>query len=126
MLSCVRLDNTHHASQFRCFAEQRGAVELLRGSAAILEGVKNADGIELGIRFPHEPLDVLLAVPAIIIATVGYDQQGSFSGVCPSHLTESQINGIQQGGLALRRASEHAALQVFDIGSEPTQEVSAL
>src|SRR5258706_224677 len=70
-------------------------VHCTRSNDPILEGVKNDDGIELGIRFPDEPLDVLLGVPAIIIATVGYDQQGSFSGVCPSHLTESQINGIE-------------------------------
>src|SRR5208337_4406426 len=92
--------------QFRDFTEQRRPVELLRRSITISKRVKNADGIELSIRFSDQALDIVLVVPAMIIASIGKDEQGTFGVVCTPHLAEAQVDGIQQRGPA-PRGSKH-------------------
>ena len=57
-------------------------------------------------------------VPAMIIASVGYDEQRFLCVVCPFHLTQAQINSVQQRRLAARRGKHQTALQFFHAGSE--------
>src|SRR5208282_1189237 len=95
------LDGKHAATrQFRNFAEQRGAVEFFRRPITISERVKNADGIELGIRFSDQAFDIVLVVPTMIITSTGKDEQGTFGVVCTPHLAETEVDSIEQGGPA--------------------------
>ena len=80
---------------FRDFVEQCGSVEFLWRSTAISDRVKDANGVELRIRFSHQSLDIFLGVATTIIATIGNDQLCSCAGTSASHLTEPQINGTE-------------------------------
>src|SRR5208337_1772877 len=99
--------------QFCNFGEQRRAVELFRRTISISKRVVDADGIELGVGFLYQPLDIVLVVPTMIISSIGKDEQGAFGVVCTPHLAESQVDSVQKGGPALWGSQHHAALQVF-------------
>src|SRR5882724_395964 len=55
----------------RDIGEQRRPIELFRGTRAISKRVKNPNGIELGVSFAHQPLDIAFVVPTMIISSVG-------------------------------------------------------
>src|SRR5271157_1089825 len=113
------------SSQFRNFTEQRRSVELLRRSTTISERVKKSDGIELGIRFFDQALDIVLVVPTMIITSIGKDEQGTFGVVCTPHLAEAQVDGIQQRRPAPGGSEHHAALQVLHTVGERTGQLRA-
>src|SRR4029077_20427078 len=58
------------AGHFRYFIEKRGTIEFFRGPA-VSRLVKDADGIELGVGFLHQTLDIAFVVPTMIIASIG-------------------------------------------------------
>src|SRR5579883_3410054 len=121
------LDRENAATrEFRDLGEQRRSVQLLRGAIAITKRVENADGIELGVRLFDQPLDVVLVVPTMIIPSIGKNQQGTLGVTCTPHLTEAKIDGVEQGGAAMRRSNHHAGLQVFDAVGESTGQLRAL
>ena len=88
------------AGEFCHFIEQRGAIEFLRSAAAISERLKYADGLQLSIRLPHQPLDIFLAVPAVVISSVRDDQQGSFAVSSGAHFAQAQIDRIEKRSAA--------------------------
>src|SRR6266446_4412053 len=59
------------ARHLRNFAQQRRTVEFFRSTIAVTKRVKDADGIELGVGFLYETLDVAFIVPTMIISPVG-------------------------------------------------------
>src|SRR6266446_237942 len=59
------------ARHFRNFAQQRRTVEFFRRTIAVTKRVKDANGIELGVGFLYETLDVAFIVPTMIISPVG-------------------------------------------------------
>ena len=99
---------TRHLRNLR---EEGWPVELLGRSATVFQGIKDADGVELGIRFPYETLQVALAVATVIIASIGQNEQRSPADVCPAHLAEPQIDGVQERGAAFGRSQHHLALK---------------
>src|SRR5208283_394990 len=113
-------------SQFRNFTEQRRPVELLRRSTPIPKRVKNADGIELGIRFSDQALDIVFVVPTMIITSIGKDEQGTFGVVCTPHLAEAEVDGIEKRRPAPGGSEHHAALQVLHTVGEGAGELGAL
>jgi len=62
---------TRARRHFGNFAEERRTVELFGRPVAITKRVKDADGIELGVRFLYQPLDIALVVSTMIIPSVG-------------------------------------------------------
>jgi len=109
--------------EFRDLGKKRGTVELFRRTIAITKRVKNADGIELRIGFFHEPLDIVLVVPTMIIASIGEDEQGTFSVVCTPHLAKAEIDSIEESGPPFGSSHHHAALEVFDAVGEGAREL---
>src|SRR5882762_3965653 len=112
--------------EFRDFSEQLRSVELLDRLSAVAYRIKNTDGVQLGVCLSNQTLDVALGIPTMIVATVGDDKQSASSVMCVFHLSESQIDRIEQSGGAFRRHSEHASLNFFDIVREPTEELDAI
>src|ERR1700741_803048 len=104
--------------KFGDLGKKRRSVELFRRTIAITKRVKNADGIELGVGFFYETLDIVLVVPTMIIASIGEDEQGTFGVVCTPHLAKAEIDGVEEGGSAFGSGHHHAALQVFDAVGE--------
>src|ERR1700730_10998980 len=102
------------ASHLRNFPKERRTVQFFRCAIAISERVKNADGIELGVRFFYQPLDIVLTISTMIIASVRQNEQGALGVTCTPHLTKTQINSVQQRGAALWHRQHHPALQIFD------------
>jgi hypothetical protein len=51
--------------------QERRAVQFFRGPIAISKRIENSDCIELSVGFLHQPLDIALVVPTVIIASVG-------------------------------------------------------
>src|SRR3974390_1086453 len=98
--------------------KERRTVELFRRTIAITKRVKNADVIELSIGFFHEPLDIVLVIPTMIITSIGEDEQGTFGVVCTPHLAKAKIDCIEESGPALWGSHHHAALKVFDAVGE--------
>ena len=96
------------------FAQQRRAIEFFRRAAPISKRVKDAHGIKLGIGLFYQAPDIAFVVPTVIIAPVRYYEQSTFSVVRAPHLTEPQINGIEESSAALGRGEHHTALQVLD------------
>jgi hypothetical protein len=92
--------------QFRHFTQQRGPIQFLWRSAAVIQWVKDADRIQSGIRLSRQPLDIVFMVPTMVIAAVGYDEQGPFGVSSGPHLAEAQIYRIEQGSAAFRRCRE--------------------
>src|SRR5215469_3756298 len=108
------LDSENAATgKFRNLGEQRWAVQLFRGTVPVAKRVEDADGIELGVGFPDQALDVVLVVPTMIIPSIGKNQQGTLGVMCTPHLAETQIDGVQERRAATRGGHQHAALQVF-------------
>src|SRR5208283_2824943 len=120
--------NSEHApaSQFGDIGEQRWTVEFLCCAIAIAKRVIKANGIELGICFLDQPLDIVLIVSTMIIASIGKDEQGTFGVVCTPHLRETEIHSVQEGSPALWGSEHHAALQVFNAVGEGAGEFGAL
>src|SRR5271154_3266757 len=114
------------SGEFCNFGEERRAVELFRSTIAITKRVVDADGIELGVGFLDEALDVALVVPTVIIPSIGKNQQGTFRVVCSPHLAEAEINGVEQRGAALGSGEKHAALQVFHAVGEGAGQLGTL
>src|SRR6516165_10776052 len=108
--------------EFGDLGKQRRAVELFRRTIAITKRVKNADGIELSVGFLHEPLDIVLVIPTMIIASIGEDEQGTFGVMCTPHLAEAEVDRVEQSGPALWGSHHHAALQVLDAVGEGARE----
>ena len=100
--------------------QQRGAVQLLRSPATITKRVKDANRIELGVRLFHQPLDIALVVPTMIVTPIGYDEQGPFGVLGTPHLAEPKIDCIEQSRSTLRGRHHHAALQILDAVCEFT------
>jgi hypothetical protein len=90
----------------RHFTQQRGPIQFLWRSAAVIQWVKDADRIQSGIRLSRQPLDIVFMVPTMVIAAVGYDEQGPFGVSSGPHLAEAQIYRIEQGSAAFRRCRE--------------------
>src|SRR5271154_5311161 len=86
--------------KIRDLGKQRRAVQFFGRPIAISERVENADGVELGIRFLNQPLDIVLVVPTMIIASIGKDEQGAFGVACTPHLGEAEIDGVEERGSA--------------------------
>src|ERR1700752_202088 len=80
----------------RHFRKQRRPVQLFVGPRPNADRIENADCIELAIGFLPVVLYVVLIVPAMIISSVGYDEQGSFGVVCTPHLASTQVVRIEQ------------------------------
>src|SRR5580692_2999090 len=114
------------ARQFRNLRQERRTVELLWRAIAITKGVVNADGIELGIGFLNQPLDIAFVVPTMIIPSIGKNEQGTLGVMCTPHLAKAEVDGVQQGGAAFGGSKQHAALQVFHAVGEGTGEFGAL
>ena len=56
--------------KFGDLGKKRRSVELFRRTIAIPQRVKYADGIELGVGFLYQSLDIALVVPTMIIASI--------------------------------------------------------
>src|SRR2546428_2687844 len=108
---------TPPAGQLRQFAQQRMPVQFFR-CAPVTHRVVDADGIELNVGLLDEVFDVAFRVPTMIIASVGYNEQGPFGVVCTPHLAQAQVDGIEQGGAAVRRGVHQARLQLLDTVGE--------
>lgn len=106
--------------------EHCGPVEFFSGAIAITKRVIKANGIELGVCFLNEPLDIVLVVPTMIIAPIGKDEQGTFGVMCTPHLTEPEVDSVQKGSPALRGSQHHPALKIFDTVGKRAGEFSAL
>src|SRR5215472_476216 len=63
------------ACHLRDFTQEGGAVELFHSAAAIPKRVKDTDRIQLSIGFFHQPLDFTFIVAAMVIASIGQDEQ---------------------------------------------------
>src|ERR1700722_5414071 len=92
--------------QFCHFIEQSGPIEFLRRSITVVQGVKNADRVQLGICFSHESPDIALVVSAMVISSVGYDEQSPFAVSSGLHLAEAQIDPIEERSATFRRGRE--------------------
>src|SRR6516164_1919312 len=112
--------------EFRDLGKKRRTVELFRRTIAITKRVKNADGIELSVGFFHEPLDIVLVIPTMIISSIGEDEQGTFGVVCTPHLAEAKVDCIEESGPALWGSHHHAALKVFDAVGEGARKFGPL
>src|ERR1700741_1888490 len=89
--------------QFCHFSEQRGPIEFLRRSVAVIQWVKDADRVQLAICLSHQPLDIVLIVPAMVISPVGYDEQSPFGVSSGFHLAKAQIDPIEERSATFRR-----------------------
>jgi len=114
------------ARQFGQLSEKRGTVEFFRRTIAITKRVVNADGVELGVRFLNEALDIVLVVPTMIIASIGENEQGTFGVMCTPHLAQTKVDSVQKGSPALRGSHHHSGLQIFDRVGEGTSKLGAL
>src|SRR5215469_9939370 len=115
------LDSENAATrEFRNFGEQRRAIQLFRGAIPIPKRVEDSDGIELGIGFLDQALDIVFVVPTMIIPSIRKNEQGTFGVMCTPHLAEPQINSVQKRRSAPWRGNQHAALQVLDAVGERT------
>jgi len=110
------------AGQFGEFGEKRRTVEFFRRAIAITKRVINTDGVELGVRFLHEPLDIVLVVPTMIIASIGENQQGTFGVMCTPHLAQTKVDSVQKGSPALWGSHGHARLEILDAIGERASE----
>src|SRR5208283_1068785 len=120
--------NSEHApaSQFGDIGEQRWTVEFLCCAIAIAKRIIEANGIELGVCFLDQPLDIVLVVPTMIISPIRKDEQGAFGVVCTPHLAKAEVDSVQKSSPALRGSKHHAALEVFDAICKRASEFSAL
>ena len=113
------------AGQFGEFGEKRRAVEFFRRAIAITKRVVDTDGVELGVCFLDEPLDIVLVVPTMIIASIGENQQGAFGVMCTPHLAQTKVDSVQKGSPALWGSHGHARLKIFDAIGERAGEFGA-
>src|SRR5271165_6399022 len=81
--------------QFRDFAEQGRPVALFQRAIAIADRIKDADGIELGVGFLHQALDIAFVVSTVIISPIRQDEQGAFGVVCTTHFAKAQVDRVQ-------------------------------
>ena len=88
--------------------------------------VEKSDRVKLEIRFLHELANVRLAVPAMIIASVRYDEQRVLGVVCSFHLAQAQINSVQQRRLSMRRRKHHVILQFLHAAGKRTGQLGAV
>src|SRR5207248_7933538 len=108
------------------FAQQRVAIKFFFGAVRMSKRFVNADGIELGISLFYQSFDIAFAEPAVIIATVRYYEQSTFSVVRTPHLAEPQVNSIEEGSAALCRSEYHTALQILSAIGIVTGQFGAL
>jgi hypothetical protein len=120
--------NSEHASagKFCNVGQQRGAVQFFCRAISITKRIIEANGIELGIGFLDQPLDIVLVVPTMIIPPIREYEQGTFSVVCTPHLTESQVDSVQEGSPALWSSQHHPALKIFNAVSKGTGQFGPL
>src|SRR5690348_16701921 len=100
------------AGGVRQIVQQRRAVALFGRWTTV--GFVKADGVDLHVRFLHEAADVVLAVPAVIIASVGDDEQRFLSIVCPTHLAETEIHAVVKRRKTVRGRIHQAALNIVN------------
>ncbi len=80
--------------------------------------VVNSDGINQNVGlFDHRP-DLALGVAAVVVATIGDNQQRFLRILGLPHLAYAEINGIEQRRAAFRDRIDKAALNVIDGSGE--------
>ena len=68
----------------------------------------------------------LITWAVAVVTSVGNNEKRPLRMVSSSHLTQAEINGIEQCSAAFRGSCENAALQILDVVCERTKEFSAL
>src|SRR5713226_9561996 len=102
------------------FAQQRRSVQFLRCAVAIAHGLVDADGVQLNVRLLDVVPDVAFVIPAMIIASIRYDEQGPFGVVCTPHLAQAEVDGIEQCRAPVGGGVHQPVLQFLDTRRERT------
>jgi hypothetical protein len=89
-----------------------------RCPAAIRSAFENSHGVDLDVRFAHQVLDFRLRVAAVVVPSVGDQQQGLARIPGLSHFVQTQVHGVQKRGLAFRLGEGEAVLNLLQVGGE--------
>ena len=99
------------ASQFRNFSQQcRTEALLFRGEIVVV----NADRIDEHVGLFGERLDLSFRVTAVVVPTIGYDQQRLLREFRLPHFADPQVNGIQQRRAAFGHCVHQFPLDLLD------------
>src|SRR6185312_3865329 len=99
----------------------RRAVALFWSGAAI--GFIQTNSVNLHVRLLYEVTDVILPIPAMIIASIGYDEQRFPSVVCSSHLAYAQVHPVIKGSHSASANVPQEALNIVHTAGERAQEL---
>ena len=111
-----------HLRQIRTDKAGPNCSSVVRAAAGLVE----PDGVNLDVRFSCILADIRFRVPAMIIASIRYDEQRLLCVVCSFHLAQAQINSVEQSRFSMRRSKHQMILQFFDAPGERTRELRAV
>src|SRR5271157_305486 len=108
------------------FAQQRGAVALLRGPAARTHGFVDSDGIDLDVGFFYQVTEFPFGVAAAVVAAIGDDQNRLAPVPGPFHFMQAQVDCVQQGGHAFGLGETEAAPDLPGAAGEGLHQVGRI